>query len=102
MKHNVMIFAGHFKDKRQIRIPNFLSLLYMYSICIYHPRCVRPAAFIKSHQGTNKSVCTLIKQGRKPRKKDNNSLMVCHELESACVYTIKLIPPSRLLKLLHK
>ena len=40
-----------------------------YILCVFYlylpPSCVRPAAFIKSHQGTNKSVCTLIKQSKK-------------------------------------
>ena len=55
---------------------------------------MRPAAFIKSHQGTNKSVCTLIKQRKKAKKKDNNSLMVCHELESGYSGTYHKINPS--------
>ena len=54
----------------------------------------QPLAFIKSHQGTNKSVCTLIKQRKKAKKKDNNSLMVCHELESGYSGTYHKINPS--------
>ena len=46
-------------------------------------------AFIKSHQGTNKSVCTLIKHEKRQNKslRKSETLMVCHELE----FAIKLI-----------
>ena len=57
------------KYHQEKKIVNLEFLFVRYILCVFYlylpPSCVRPAAFIKSHQGTNKSVCTLIKQSKK-------------------------------------
>ena len=57
----------NFENREKIIILWFWFVRYI--LCVFYlylpPSCVRPAAFIKSHQGTNKSVCTLIKQSKK-------------------------------------
>ena len=70
MEDFLRLFVAQFqKISPGKKIVNLEFLFVRYILCVFYlylpPSCVRPAAFIKSHQGTNKSVCTLIKQSKK-------------------------------------